>query len=223
MSSATYTLKAELRDARGKEKAAKLRQTGNVPAVLYGAHKDPVALTINVREFETLRTKTHGEQVLIDVHLPGGSVEKALIRDVQRDPLSQNLLHADLQRVSMTEAISVRVPVLSVGLAYGVKNDGGLLEQVTRTITVRCLPTAIPPHIEVDVTELRNGQSIHLADIKAPANVEFTDDGKTVLFAVVGKVKEEELAPGAAPATTAEPEVIKKKKEDAAAAAPAKK
>lgn len=216
--SSTLAIKASPRAGRGKEAAAAMRRTGNIPAVVYGAHKDTVEIAFDRREFESVRSKTHGEQVLIDVTYADGGSDKAFIQEVQRDPVSRVILHADLLRVSLTEVMVVSVPVIAVGLAAGVKNDGGTLEQVSRKITIKCLPTAVPPHIDVDVSGLQVNSSLHVFDLPAIEGVEFVEP-KAVLFAVGAKTKEEALAAAAAGVA---PEVITAKKKEEGAAEPAK-
>lgn len=208
--STTLTVKATIRNTRGKEKAGKLRKSGELPGIVYGAHKDAVAVTLNTREFDHVRKATHGEQVLIDLALSDGTMEKAFIREVQRHPATQQLLHADFLRVSLTEEITLKVPVLHIGVPEGVKTDGGLLEQVLREVTIRCLPTKVPPHLEYNVSAMRIGHSIHVSDLPAMEGVTFLDDPKAVLFAVVGKMKED-AEQVQAPAATA-PEVVKSAK-----------
>jgi len=214
--SSTLAIKASPRAGRGKEASAAMRRTGNIPAVVYGAHKDTLEVALDRREFEAVRSKTHGEQVLIDVTYADGASEKAFIQEVQRDPVSRAILHADLLRVSLTEVMVVSVPVIAVGIAAGVKNDGGTLEQVSRKVTIKCLPTKVPPHIDVDVSALGVNASLHVFDLPAIEGVEFVEP-KAVLFAVGAKTKEEALA---ATAAGVAPEVITAKKKEEGAATP---
>ncbi len=212
--SSQLAVKALPRTERGKERAAALRRSGNIPAVVYGAHKDTREVALNAREFESVRSKTHGEKVLIDVTYDDGSSDKAFIQEVQRDPVTRTILHADLLRVSLTEVMTLQVPVVAVGIADGVKNEGGTLEQVSRRVTIKCLPTKVPPHIDVDVSALKVGQSLHVFDLPPIEGIVFVDP-KAVLFGVAAKVSEEALQAQTAAPTA--PELLKKKEGEAAA------
>lgn len=208
--STTLTLHAELRSTQGKEAAAKLRQNGKIPAVIYGAHKDACSVTLDLHEFDKIRALAHGEQILIDVQISDGRQEKAFIREVQREPVTQKVTHADLLRVNLDEEITMKVPLIGIGTPIGVTRDKGILEQVLREMTVRCLPGKLPPHIEVSVTDLAAGHSLHIGDLPKMDGVLFMDDPKAAVFAVVvARVEEEPVAEAAA----TEPEVIKAKKE----------
>lgn len=201
-----YALKAEVRTTTGKEKAKKLRTTGVFPAVVYGAEQDPVSLTLSIRDVEGVLAKIHGEQVLVDLEY-AGKTDKVFVRNVQRDPVVDKLLHVDFYRVDLTREMVTSVPIHAVGTAAGVKL-GGILEYVVREITIRCLPTAVPPHLEVNVESLDLGQSLHVSDLPAIPGIRFVTPGSTVLIAVAHKSKEEETpaaaaaaaAPAAAPA-----------------------
>lgn len=211
--SSQLAVKAQPRTERGKERASALRRSGSIPAVIYGAHKETREIAFNAREFESVRSRTHGEKVLIDITYDDGSSDKAFIQEVQRDPVTRTILHADLLRVSLTEVMTLQVPVVAVGIADGVKNEGGTLEQVSRKITIKCLPTKVPPHIDVDVSALKVGQSLHVFDLPAIEGILFVDP-KAVLFGVAAKVAEEALQAQTAAPTA--PEVLKKKEGEAA-------
>ncbi|MBI1290009.1 50S ribosomal protein L25 [bacterium] len=184
-----FTIKAETRTGLGKEKVAKIRQAGNSPAVVYGTNKDAVSLTINTREAELVIQRMHGEKILVDL-VVDGAVEKVFVRNIQRDPLSDKLLHIDFYRVDMDREIDTIVSVTEVGVAEGVKL-GGLLEHGLRQLHIRALPGDVPPHIEVNVAPLQQGQSIHVKDLPAIKGVKIIARPDAILFAVVGKQKED--------------------------------
>jgi large subunit ribosomal protein L25 len=150
----------------GKEASKKLRQKGLIPAICYGPKTEPVPLSLDTKEL--MKTVGMGENVLIDLIIGDG--EKAaqkvvVVRDLQIDPIKDQYIHADLFEVVMDEEISVEIPVVLVGKPEGVKM-GGVLEQITREVTVECLPAHIPQNIEVDVSHLEIGDTIHIGDIK---------------------------------------------------------
>jgi large subunit ribosomal protein L25 len=148
--------------------------------------------------------------VIIDLHVTGDAVtdRKALIREIQRDPVGGNILHIDLQHISLTERIVVEVPVELVGTPTGVKDGGGILEHLLRTVEVECLPTDIPNRLEVDVTLLNIGDTLHVSDIKA-GRVTIKTEGERAIATVVPPTILEEVAPAAD--AVAEPELVKKK------------
>jgi len=223
------TLDAKKRDGRGKNEARRLRVAGQIPAVVYGARKEgqaPEGVPVAVDPKEVLRIlhSESGANTLINLKLDGGE-SRVMVRDYQLDPVTHQLLHADFYQLAMDKLIVVAVPVVIKGEPVGVKQQGGLLDFVTRDIQVQCLPTDIPEHIDVDVSELALHQSIRVKDIAESPKWKAVTDGETMLVHVVMPKAEEsaattaaegaEAAPAAAAgATTAEPEVIKKGKTD---------
>jgi len=188
-------LLAKIRTQLGKEASRKIRQKGLVPAICYGPNTEPVPLTIDTKEL--MRTIQMGENVLIDLMIQDGkkaAQKVVVVRDLQIDPVMDQYLHADLFEVVMDEEISVEVPIVLVGKAEGVK-IGGVLEQITREITVECLPADIPQTIEVDVSHLNIGDAIHIGDIeleKGKILVDPTTTLATVVPPTVEKVVVEE-------------------------------
>ena len=203
------------RESIGKGAARKSRAAGRIPGVLYGHGETPVALSVSAREFE-LAVRKQGGNPIIGLSLEGGEYT-ALIRAVQYDPLTHDIIHLDFQHISLTETIEVEVPIRLVGLPVGVKDGGGILEPITRDLKVRCLPTAIPSHIDVDVTALNIGDSVHVRVISVPDITIVTDADVTVATVVPPTVHEEKPAEAAVPvegAEPTEPEVISKGKKD---------
>jgi len=215
--SSVITLNGTRRETLGKGGARKARAAGQIPGVLYGHGETPVAVAIEHREFTT-KMRTHkGGNPIVSLNV-GGKEFTALVRDAQLDPVSHTVLHLDFQHISLTEMVEVQVPLHPVGLAVGVKDGGGILEMIIRTIEVRCLPTAIPTAIDVDVSALAIGQSVHVRDLKVEGVTILTDTDDTIATVVAPTVEEVvEPAVGEVPAT-AEPEVVaaKGKKDEAA-------
>ncbi|MGB8657455.1 MAG: 50S ribosomal protein L25/general stress protein Ctc [Candidatus Zixiibacteriota bacterium] len=204
-------LKAKVREKRGKEQVKKLRKLGVIPAVVYGPETPSLPLEIETKSFNALLRGGLEENVIITLELDDkqdGS-KKVLIREVQRDPVRGDIVHIDFHQISLAKKITIEVPIHLSGTPQGVK-DGGILQHVLRELKVECLPTAIPERIEVDVSHLKIGDSIHVADIKVE-NVEMLTDLQSSIASVVPPTvfKEAEVAPAAA---EAEPEVITEKK-----------
>lgn len=213
-------LSGKRREVLGKGGARKARAAGQIPGVIYGHGEQPLAVAVDGREF-SIAMRTHkGGNAIVNLKVDGGEFT-ALVRDAQIDPLSRAIVHLDFQHISLTETIEVEVPVHAVGTAIGVKDNGGILEVITRQLEVRCLPTAIPASIDMDVTALDIGQSLHVRDIKAEGFTILTDPSTTVMTVVAPTVEEapapaEGEAAAATAATPAEPEVVgaKGKKEE---------
>jgi large subunit ribosomal protein L25 len=190
---ADITLAVELREATGKGVARKLRAAGRVPAVVYGHGKTNVSLTLDPRVLENMLRKSHaGMNTLIQ--LTGESSvngKTVLVKDLQRDPVSRSVVHADLFEIDTTERIAVSVPVHITGSAEGVKM-GGLLDHVLREIDLDCLPNAIPDEIIVDVAHLEMGDAIHVSDLEVPEGVHIRTHAELPVVAVIVPSVEEE-------------------------------
>jgi len=213
-----HSLAAESRTTKGKGAARTLRRAGRVPAVIYGHHREPASLTVEAAALNRLLTVGHAARALLDVAVDGKAPVKALLREIQRDPVRpQDIVHIDLYEVKADEKIIVKVPVHLTGTADGVRNGGGILEHPIRELTVKVFPADIPEHFEVDVTALAIGKSIHVSELSIP-KAEIMDDGALVVAAVVAPRVEEVAAPTGDAATPAEPEVIKKGKDEEAEA-----
>ena len=207
-------INAKPRDKLGKEHAKKLRREGRIPAVVYGAEISPLPLEVEDKSFHALLRSGLGENVIITLNIDDqeNGDKKVLIREVQRDPVWGNILHIDFQQISLTKKLTINVPVQLVGTPIGVQQDGGILQHVLRELEVECLPTDIPEKIEVEVTNLKIGDSIHVRDLKLE-KVEILSDLQGSIVSVVPPTvfKEPEVAPAAA---AEEPEVITEKKEE---------
>ncbi|MDQ6625846.1 MAG: 50S ribosomal protein L25 [Verrucomicrobiota bacterium] len=215
-------LAVEPRTAVGRSAVRKLKATGAVPAVIYGAKDKPEPLQVKRRDINAILSHASGENILVELEFAGAASRLALMQEVQHAPLSGDILHVDFHSVSMDEVIEADVPLEPTGTPNGVKNFGGLLEQNLRTLSIECLPRDLPDTISVDVSALNIGDSIHVRDLPLPTGVTTRISPELTAFAVMAPTVAEEPAAGAEPA--AAPEVIKEKKEDpAAAAAPAGK
>ena len=222
----TIELRAEKRSLASKGTLSRLRLEGQIPAVVYGGKKAPENLALNLKTFSQ-QMKGHGFNVLMNLNF-GDGAEVVLLKDVQRDVLSHDVIHVDFQRISMTEKLEVNVPLTATGEAPGVKVGGGILEHILRNVRVRCLPTDIPDSISVDVSQLQLNQGIKVKDLVLPAGLEALNDRESLVINIVAPAAEEVAATPAAGAAVAgtEPEVIAKGKkpeegEEAAAGAKA--
>jgi large subunit ribosomal protein L25 len=222
-----YNVKAAGRESRGKNEARRLRKSGSIPAIVYGASKAPVAVAVDPKLIFKILKSDSGHNTIFDLELESEKT-KAMIVDWQTEPIKGSLLHIDLKRIAMDQKLVVTVPVVLKGEAIGVKTQGGIMEQVLREVEIECLPADIPAHIDVDVTHLEFGQVLRVSDLPhGEGKLQFlTDESQTVAHVVsVKEIVEAAPAEGAevAAATPAEPEVIKKgKQETEEGAAPAK-
>jgi large subunit ribosomal protein L25 len=205
------------RTERGKNAARRMRQSGEVPAVLYGGKSGPVALAVNTKQFSALLRSESGQNTVFQVRMPNGD-EPAMVKDWQVDPVKGGLLHVDMLRVAMDVRIRVRVPVHTFGEAQGVKLQGGVFETVTREVEIECLPSEIPGEFRVDVTEFVIGKQLRAGDLPLDAQKMrlVTDPQRVIAHVVALRVEEEKPAEAVAAeaAAPAEPEVIKKGKKE---------
>jgi large subunit ribosomal protein L25 len=208
----------------------RLRLKGLIPAVLYGAYKDSVAVAVSPKEVTKILHSKSGHNTIFNIDIREGETTPAMFVDWQYDPMKDTLLHVDLKRIDLSKRIKVSVPVLTQGEAKGVKQQGGLLEVVTREVEIECLPDEIPEHFTLEISELMIGQSVRAADIALEGSMKLVSSGDNVIAHVVAMKAEEAPAAEAAPeaaatpaAGGAEPEVIKKGKKEEEAEAEAKK
>jgi large subunit ribosomal protein L25 len=213
-------------EARTKNAARRVRRSGRIPAVVYGAKKESVAITVDPKQIGRILHSGSGHNTVFDLKV-GVEQSKAMIVDWQYEPIKGTLMHIDLKRIAMDQTLRVEAPVQLTGVPEGVKTQGGILEQMLREVAIECLPGDIPDHIEVDVSGLVFGQVLRVKDLPHSGKIKFvTDENQPV--AHITSVKEVvEAAPAEAgaeeAAAPAEPEVIKKGKqetEEAAAEAP---
>ena len=215
------TLAVETRSERGKNEARRLRQAGRVPAVVYGGEtKGGTAVTVDPKALLRILHSDSGLNTLIALTLDAGKASQVLVKAFQLDPVSQELLHVDFYRLAMDKAITVTVPVTLKGEPVGVKQQGGVVDFVNRDVQVECMPTEIPDHLEVDITDLMIGDGVRLRDLLTDvAWTPMSDPDMLLVHVVAPRVEEEEtpeeeVAEGAEAAAPegGEPEVIKKGK-----------
>jgi large subunit ribosomal protein L25 len=215
---AEVTLEVSRREGTGKEIAKKLRKAGKVPAVVYGGHREPVAITVDRKAVADLIQKSeHGRRSIFLLKMTGTDQQRhAMIKDMQIHPIERKLIHIDFVRVMMDEVVRTSVPVKLIGTSIGVK-EGGILDWQIRELHIEVLPNAIPDAIEVDINELGMHQFLHLRDLKIPEGVKVLDDPERVVVGVThmrAEVVEEVVAPVEEGVVAVEPEVIKKGKTD---------
>jgi large subunit ribosomal protein L25 len=211
---ATASLSATARTDRGTGVARKLRQSGQVPAVIYGHGREPQSLAINTREIDKLLSQVSAASTVIELTV-GTTTARTLIREIQRHPFKRHIMHVDFQELVAGEKVTVSVPLKFIGVAEGVRNSGGILEETMHQIHIRVDPSIIPDHVNVDVTSLTIGHSFHIRDITLPEGVQVLDDaGATICVCTAPKaVVETVVATEAeAGAVVAEPELIRKTK-----------
>ncbi len=210
------SIAAQKRESHGKGVARSLRREGMVPAVLYREGRAQ-SISLSRKELAKLINSAAGEQVIVDLQFTDGEKKLALLKDVQVDPIRGELLHSDFFEVSLTEKVRVSLHVTTVGEPIGVKRDGGILQHTLREVEVECLPDKIPGKVEIDISGLEVGQSVHIRDLTFEEGIKVLTDGADVIVTVISPVVEE-VAPAAAEAAAgaeaAEPEVAKKGKKE---------
>jgi large subunit ribosomal protein L25 len=214
----TAVLEAQPRTDAGKQISKQLRREGAFPAVVYGSEIDSVKCAVNLRAFRALVSE-FGRNAIVSLKVGGGEDYSTIMKDVQHHPVSGEVLHVDFHRISMTEKIVVDVLVHATGIPSGVRNDGGILEQLLHQVEVECLPTDIPETMQYDVTVLEIGDTIHVSDLITPEGTEIVTDGERSVFALIPpsvRKDEDEDEDGEEPTEESqEPEVIERgKKED---------
>lgn len=190
---AEVRLQAKVRGDAGKGSARRTRAAGRVPAVVYGRGMDPIAISVDRREFVTALLSDSGMNTLLDLEIDGGDTTLALTKELQRDPVRGTLLHADFVKIDRTVEVEVEVPVHIVGEAPGAR-EGGVLEHPLFTVHVRSLPGDVPEQIDADVSSLNLGDSLRVADLAEGRAFTILDDPETVVASVVAPISEEALA-----------------------------
>jgi len=210
-------IKGEKRELFGKNASRRLRREGKVPAILYGPETENVSLSLEKKDiFQILRSES-GENTIFKVSFDS-QVQDVMIKDLQKDPTSDELLHVDLILIAMDKEIRVEVPVVLVGEAVGVKSEGGFVDFVLRELEIECLPKDIPEHIDVDLSGLHLHQSIKVDELTPPEGVTFISEPDSVIAMIQAQAKEEEAVEegieeeGEVITGEEEPEVIKKEK-----------
>jgi large subunit ribosomal protein L25 len=204
-------VEAFIRNQSGKGAARTLRRSGQIPAIFYGPETQPISLYVHQMDLEKIFKKHSGENLFFQVQLKGGQQEEsrtAMLKELQKDPLSRAYLHVDFYEVSLTKELEVEVGLRLIGKSKGVEK-GGILQEARRDLQIRCLPRNIPEYIEVDVSGLDIGDSIHVRDLKLGEELRVLHDPQTTLVTIVPPM--EEKAAGEEAAGAAEVEVVSKK------------
>ncbi|HCU23462.1 MAG TPA: 50S ribosomal protein L25 [Deltaproteobacteria bacterium] len=201
-------LSATPREKTGKGVARKLRAQGAIPAVLYGQGQSAVPLAVNLRDFTKALSGAKSVNVLLDLAVEGKEKIPVMVKDYQAHVIDRHFLHVDFLKIDLTKKVSVDVPVQLVGKAPGTK-EGGILEHITRTLKIDCLPTAIPQFLEADVSALNIGDNLHVHDLKLPEGIELAEAGDLTIAAVVAPVEEVAATPET---EVVQPEVLTEKK-----------
>ena len=212
-------LEAQKREASGKGAARGMRRAGHIPGVLYGRKNEVIPIQIDTRGFQDF-LQNYGENAFINLEIADHGTENVMVKEIQRDPVSNQLLHTDLLRISMDEPITAAATIVLVGSAPGIQ-EGGILEFPHRQLTLHCLPTVLPEEIEVNISELGIDDRLSVADISLPEEIEILDDPHTRIVAVVPPRVEEEPTEEEdlegeefAVDEDAEPEVISRRSDD---------
>lgn len=208
----TATISARTREGTGKGAARTSRRGGRIPGVLYGHGEESVSLSVDANELQKLVHSISIENTIVDLDIGKGEPYKVLIREVQRHPFRDEFIHIDFFHVAMDEKIQVEIPILLIGTPTGVKNKGGVMDHQLRELEVFCLPGNIPEKVEIDVSNLDIGDSIHVSDIQLPDVEVLTDLDRSVVAVLAPTVIEVEEA--AAEEAILEPEVIGRGKEE---------
>lgn len=213
-------LAAKVRQEKGTHLARRMRNSGVIPAVLYGSNEGAVSLAIGERDFQKVIHGATGENVILNLKIDDEQKgdKTAIVKEIQRDPVNQRIVHVDFKAISLKEKIKVNVPIQTIGEAPGIK-EGGVLEYFLRELEIECLPTNIPEHITVDVSTLGINASVHVRDLVLPdKDVRIVTPGDRMLVSIVPPTVLEEKAPAAdavvAEVAPVEPEVIKKGKKE---------
>jgi large subunit ribosomal protein L25 len=205
-----YQLTVTTREGTGRSASRRLRKAEKIPAILYGKHTKPETLAVNAPEFVKLLKEIAGRAALVELKRDGGANALSFLQEIQRDPITDRYLHVDLQEVKENEKMVISVTVRVTGEAYGVKTEGGVLDTQTKRLRIRTLPKDLPEFIEVNVTDLKMGEAIHVGSLKAIAGVEYLDDPQQPVVLCVAPPEEEVVAApvaaegAAAPAAGAE-------------------
>src|SRR5215212_8950900 len=211
---ASVTLSASPRTGVGTGDARKLRQSGNVPAIIYGHGRSPQSLALNARELERLLSHISAGSTVVELTMDGGGMSRTLIREVQRHPFKKMILHVDFQELVAGEKVTVDVPLVFVGTPAGAR-EGGILDQIMHQLTILVDPSVMPNHLDVDVSGLTIGHSLHVSDIQVPAGVEVLDEeDATVCTLGAPKASETPVAGVEVVEAAAEPELIRKTKDE---------
>jgi large subunit ribosomal protein L25 len=208
---ATASLSATRRTDTGKGNARSLRRDGQIPAVIYGHARESQPLAVAARDLEKLLSRISADNTVVELEVEG-TTSRALIREIQRHPFKRAILHVDFQELVAGEKMIVRVPIRLIGIPAGVRLGGGIIDHTLRELTISVDPASMPGQIEIDITDLEIGGSVHVNQVKVPAGVEVLDEpGAAVVVIATPRAAIEAVAVEAEPVAV-EPEVIRAKK-----------
>ncbi len=198
-------LNVTARAQTGRSASRRVRKVNQIPAILYGKRSTPQTLAVDAPEFTRLIKSLAGRALVIELRRKDqGENALSFVQEIQRDPITDRFLHVDFREVKADEKVEIEVPVVVTGEAYGVKTQGGVLEVATHNVRVRCLPRDLPPVIEIDVTELKTGETIKVGTLKPISGVEFRDPAGLPVVSCIAIEQEAEATPAAgAPAAKA--------------------
>lgn len=197
MATTAHSLAVKKREKTGSTSVAALKKTGYIPGVLFGHGSEPIAIALEAKALDDV-LRGGGKNHLLDLTIDGGARDTALVREVQRDPITRRVIHADLQRVSATEKITASLPLVTLGVADGVKNAGGVMDVLVHSIDVTGPANELPEQIEADVTHLKVGDHFKASDLKLPAKFSLAIDAHTMLISIEASktaAEVEEVAP----------------------------
>ena len=200
-------LVVSIRSRLGKGGAKKIRREGNIPSIIYGKGNEPIPLVVNPNDLKVALSTEAGENTLLELKIKDNDHEISklvLLRDIQFDYVTSKPIHFDFQEILMQEKLSVKVPVKITGVAPGVKDEQGILEEILREIEVECLPIDIPNYFEVDVSQLKLGDSIHISDLSVSEKLTILQDPEETVVTILTPKVEEEVAVAAAAAEVSE-------------------
>lgn len=205
-------LEVVLREPGSTNAAKRLRREGMIPAVLYGGDREPRPIAVSPRSVIQILQSESGQNSILSLKVADGPEQAALIHDYQVDPITHRLLHADFKRIDMNVAVEVDVPIEAVGVARGVRAEGGIMDLVVRELSIRCLPGIIPDNFTIDVSNLDINDSLHVRDLEIPEGVEVLTELDATVVTIAPPQEEEELETDAEDllGEAAEPEVIGK-------------
>ena len=210
----TATLTATPRAESGKGAARQLRRDGRVPAVIYGHSREPQSIAVDGKELTLLLAKISAASTVVELKLDGAT-PRTLIREIQRHPVKKhNILHVDFQELVAGEKVTVSIPLVFVGIEAAVRATGGILDQIMHEVEVHVDPANIPNHVDIDVTNLTIGHSIHVSELQLPAGVEVLDDPEATVCVLSAPRTSSETPAAGVEVVSAEPELIRKTKDD---------
>ncbi len=202
------------REGAGTSAARRLRRDGVLPAVLCDQKGQATSIQLDVHDFEQMLGKHSGESLLINLSIGGQKPRKVLLKEVQHHPVSSHVQHADFVEVSLTEKLQINVPIELTGEPVGVTQQGGILEQLLREVSIECLPSDMVEQLTLDVSELALGESLHVSDLKVANTLTILDEADIAVATVAAtRAEEEEESAEAAETESEEPEVISGRKE----------